>query len=149
MDLQVEFSRVIGALRDAGIEYAVCGGLAVAIHGAPRATKDIDLLVLEGDLESVLETVRPLGYRFRANLMRFPDGMRIQRVTRIDGRDLMTVDLLLVGEETREAWESRRPVETGEGTVSVIGRDALIALKIWAGRAQDLADVERLSGDDR
>ncbi len=149
MDLQVEFSRIIDALEQAGLSYAVCGGLAVAIHGAPRATKDIDLLVLEDELDDILSTIRPLGFRFKAKPMRFPDGMRIQRVSRIEGRDLLTVDLLLVGEETQDAWDSRHPVDTAQGTVHVISREALIDLKVWAGRPQDLADVDKLVNDDR
>jgi hypothetical protein len=39
LDLEAELDAVIGALSHAGIEYAVCGGLAMAIHGKPRATK--------------------------------------------------------------------------------------------------------------
>lgn len=149
MDLQVEFSRIIHALEAAGLSYAVCGGLAVAIHGAPRATKDIDLLVLEDELEAILQTLEPLGFRFKARPMTFPDGMRIQRVSRIQGRDLLTVDLLLVGAETQSAWDSRLPVDTEQGTIQVISREALIELKVWAGRPQDLADVDKLTNDDR
>ena len=45
IDLAEEFEAVISALAEHGIEYAVCGGLAMAIHGFPRATVDIDLLI--------------------------------------------------------------------------------------------------------
>lgn len=149
MDIQEEFWKVVGVLQAAGVEHALCGGLAVAVHGAPRATRDIDLLVREDDVPRALEAVAALGYTFRANPMTFPDGMRLQRVSRIQGRDLMTIDLLLVGPETEAAWASRRSLETSEGSVSVVSREELVAMKIWAGRAQDLADVERLNGDDR
>lgn len=48
------------------------------------------------------------------------------------------------------AWESREQFETDSGQgLWVIGRDALIAMKIQAGRAKDLADVERLREIDR
>ncbi len=140
MDLLVEFQRVVGAVEAAGVDYALCGGLAVALHGAPRATRDIDLLVREGDVESVLAALKPLGFTFRAKPMNFADGMRIRRVTRIDGRDLLTVDLILVGPETEEAFEARQIVATEGGRVAV---------KVWAGRPQDLADVQRLADDDR
>jgi hypothetical protein len=48
-----EFKSITQALNDAGIDYAVCGGWAMAIHGLPRATIDIDLLILGDDLERV------------------------------------------------------------------------------------------------
>jgi hypothetical protein len=52
VDLFDELVRLAAALHDAGTPYGLCGGLAVAAHGAPRATKDIDLHDverLEGD----------------------------------------------------------------------------------------------------
>ena len=45
MDLHQELVQLIDALEAAGAEYALCGGLALAVHGHPRFTKDIDLLV--------------------------------------------------------------------------------------------------------
>lgn len=57
-----EFKSVTEALNSAEIEYAVCGGWAMAIHGLPRATKDIDLLVLTDDLESILKILKELRY---------------------------------------------------------------------------------------
>ncbi|MCB9692993.1 MAG: nucleotidyltransferase [Alphaproteobacteria bacterium] len=151
MDLQVELHRVLQVLHEAGVEYALCGGLALAVHGAPRATTDIDLLMREDDVPTVLSLVEPLGYRFRANPMRFPDGMRIQRVTRIAGREAITLDLLLVDDAgaTAEAFASRTTVSTGAGDVTVVSREGLVALKVWAGRPQDLADIQRLEDDDR
>src|SRR5690606_3415455 len=47
MELVSEFERIIDALQASGVDYAVCGGVALAIHGQPRATRDIDLLLLE------------------------------------------------------------------------------------------------------
>ena len=43
-DLYEEFKAIVAALGEQGIDYAVCGGLAMAVWGAPRATVDIDLL---------------------------------------------------------------------------------------------------------
>ena len=43
MDIQQELRAVIAALNSASIEYALCGGLAVAFHGYARFTKDIDM----------------------------------------------------------------------------------------------------------
>lgn len=46
MNLRDEFLGVLDALTGAGLDHAVCGGFAVAIHGYPRLTQDIDLLIL-------------------------------------------------------------------------------------------------------
>ncbi len=45
LDLFDEFVALVDALEKARLPYAVCGGLAMAIHGLPRATIDVDLLV--------------------------------------------------------------------------------------------------------
>ena len=50
VNLVDELHAVTGVLRDAGIRHAVCGGLAVTLHGATRMTKDIDLLVAASDI---------------------------------------------------------------------------------------------------
>jgi hypothetical protein len=42
-DLYEEFKAIVSALEEHRIDYAVCGGLALAVHGLPRATVDIDL----------------------------------------------------------------------------------------------------------
>jgi len=45
LDLVEEFRSIVAALEAADVEFAVCGGLAVAIHAHPRATLDVDLLL--------------------------------------------------------------------------------------------------------
>jgi hypothetical protein len=50
LDLIAELESIIDALVREGVEYAVCGGLALGILGHPRMTTDIDLLILPGDV---------------------------------------------------------------------------------------------------
>ncbi len=45
LDLFEEFSSLVVTLNQAEIRYALCGGMAMAVHGVPRATEDIDLLI--------------------------------------------------------------------------------------------------------
>jgi hypothetical protein len=52
MDFFLEIKNLTAALDAAGVDYALCGGVALAIHGVPRATQDIDLLVRPEDLAS-------------------------------------------------------------------------------------------------
>jgi hypothetical protein len=88
LELDAEFRAVVGALDREGLEYAVVGALALAVHGAPRATTDIDLLVRPEAIQRVLSVVAELGFALPALPMKFSDGMRVQRVTKIDEGDV-------------------------------------------------------------
>ena len=52
IDLYEEFKTIVGALTRHRIPFGVCGGLAMAAHGFPRATQDIDLLVPEEQIDA-------------------------------------------------------------------------------------------------
>jgi hypothetical protein len=149
VDLYTELLTVVRALAADRVDYALVGGLAVAVWGAPRATKDIDLLVLSKDVEQAKETLRRAGYVLEALPMTFHDGMTIHRLNKVANDGLMTVDLLLVDANLERVWNSRapRPIEGGE--ITVVSREELIAMKLAAGRPQDEADVVRLLEQDR
>ena len=61
-DLYEELGAVVGALDRANVDYAVCGGIAMAVWSLPRATVDIDLLIEARCLERAYAAVGPLGY---------------------------------------------------------------------------------------
>lgn len=150
MDLFEELVALIDALESRRIEYAVCGGLAMAIWGLPRATVDIDLLIERDSLAAVEEVAASLGYRFKANPMTFSDGaIVIHRVTKIDpdGGDVLMLDLLLVTPAISEAWQNRTRVEWDRGVISVVSRDGLAALKSFRASGTDLDDIRRLKDD--
>lgn len=149
LDLFEEFKDLVLALDAAGIEHAVVGALAVAIHGAPRATTDIDLLVEAASLPAALETARNRGFTLSALLMTFRDGTEVQRVTKVAGEEMLTLDFLLVNESLKPVWASRCRLSTDFGSVSVVSREALIQMKVAAGRPRDLGDVESLTEADR
>lgn len=141
---------MLGALDQGGVDYALVGGLAVAVWGAPRATKDIDLLIQPADLPRALQALRTCGFTLDALLMEFKDGTTLQRVSKVDqAGNLMTVDLMLVDRNLTPAWASRSRLGLEGGQVTVVSRDALIAMKALAGRPQDLADIQNLKEGDR
>ena len=140
---------LVDELGRSGVEYALVGGLAVAVWGAPRATRDIDLLVRADALESAMAAAARRGFDLRAIPMTFRDGMQLQRVTRADGKALLSVDFILVNENLEATWSSRRAHETSGQTLWVVSRDALIAMKALAARRQDIADIENLRDLDR
>ena len=147
-----ELRVLVSALEEREIGYALVGALALAMHGAPRATTDIDVLVRPEDVDRVVEQTKAQGFRFEALPIRFSDGMEVRRVTKIEAEDpfeTLTIDLLLVNENLESVWESRRRLEADFGAMWVISRDALIRMKTWAGRDRDLADIRRLEELDR
>lgn len=149
MNLVDELYAVAAALREAGVRYAICGGLAVTIHGATRTTKDIDILVPPDRVDDALEAVRPLGYRFAALPTTFdvgkPGERRVQRVTKVDGDDHLVLDLIFEDAAFRRMLDGCIEIDLPEGQLSVVSLEALGAMKRLAGRPQDLADLQHLA----
>jgi hypothetical protein len=150
IDLAVEFEAVIAALGDHSIDYAVCGGVAMAIHGLPRATVDIDLLIRSDDEERVYAAVEPLGFRIRAKPAHFAQGkMEIRRVTKIDpAGDTLMLDLLLVTPAFEAVWREREQIESEFGFIWVVSRKGLIELKSGRMSGTDQDDIKRLRDED-
>jgi len=140
-----EFKSITEALNDAEIDYAICGGWAMAIHGLPRATIDIDLLLLSKDLDRVWHIVQGLGYDIEGLPLHFGD-VEIRRISKIDieRKRLFTIDFLLVTEALTDVWTGRQRVEWDEGDIWTVSREGLIRLKEIAGRDQDIVDIKKL-----
>lgn len=150
-DLAEELDSIRDTLAKRGIEFAVCGGIAMAIHGFTRATEDLDLFVRPEDVDAIEESVATLGYTIKANPMTFSGGaMKIRRVSKIDriDGDTMTLDLLLVTPETLHVWETRRVVSWRDRPFPVVSRDGLIMLKRFRSSELDLVDISRLQSDE-
>ena len=100
MNLQQELFLVVDAFNAAGIEYAVCGGLAVAIHGYPRATQDIDVLIQKSQLDAAVHLIESIGYVIPAGFIPFNSGTEFQhyvfRVSRMTDGEVLSLDLMLV-----------------------------------------------------
>ncbi len=149
MTLLDELAALVRELDTAGVEYALVGGLAVAIWGAPRATQDIDLLIRPEALTAALDAVEHRGYRFRALPMTFKDGMQLQRVSKLDAGALLTIDFIVVDANLEPVWASRQVLELAGAPIWVISRNALIQMKVAAGRPQDALDIQSLEEIDR
>ncbi len=142
-----EFVNVTETLNRANIDYAVCGGWAMAIHGLPRATIDIDLLVLSENLGEVWNIAQNLGYDVEGLPLHFHDGIiEIRRISKIEkeSKRLFTIDFLLVSEALKQVWEMRELIEWEDGKTWTVSREGLIRLKTISGREQDLLDVKKL-----
>ena len=142
-----EFRSITEAFNDAGIDYAICGGWAMAIHGLPRSTIDIDLLILGDDLERAWALAKEHGYDVEELPLNFDDGaIEIRRISKVDkeSKRLYTLDFLLVTERLKDVWSGREVVEWEEGVTRVVSRSGLIEMKTISGRDQDLVDIKQL-----
>jgi len=147
LDLYEELKSLVRRLEETGTEYALCGGLAMAVHGVPRATVDIDILVPPGNLARVEELVRGLGFTIEANPMSFAGGeVRIRRFSKIDpdSEDVLSLDIVLVTDALEEVWRDRAPLEWEEGPLTVVDKRGLIRMKRLRGSDQDGADIRAL-----
>jgi len=152
VDLTAELAAIIDALDAAGIPYALCGGLAVAIYGYPRFTRDIDLLVREESLQQLLKKVDRLGFNLEGGRLPMGAGEKhpldIVRISKAQGRDLLTLDLILVSVPLEPVWASKVRVPWKSRNLWVVSKDGLITMKRIAGRRQDLLDIENLEAAD-
>ncbi|MEZ6134074.1 MAG: nucleotidyltransferase family protein [Pirellulaceae bacterium] len=148
MQLRTELLKIVRCLNESQIDYALCGGLAVAVHGYPRATKDIDVLIRKEALGDASSALAPLGYDLEAGMFKFDQGTeketQLFRVSRAEGAMLTTLDLMLVTPVLEGVWDDREVVRAYETDIRVVSKAALIRMKKLAGRHQDLADVESL-----
>lgn len=143
--LHPDFSDMLSALSDAGAEFLVVGAHALAAHGAPRATGDLDVWVrpTPENAERVLHALVAFGAPMQ-NLSA-ADFFRPDHVVQI-GVEPVRVDLLTAIEAVAfdEAWAERETAEVGGLSLPVLSRRHLIQNKRATGRPQDRADVERL-----
>jgi hypothetical protein len=146
LDLHAEMRGIVTALDAAGIVYALVGGLAVSIYAAPRATEDVDLLIGREQLLPAVESLTSLGFRRAGAPMSVAGGrLEIQRLIKIDGSDLVPVDLLIPNDPALAAILADREGLLWEGgQLSIVSLAGLRTLKRLRGSAQDLADLEAL-----
>ncbi len=147
MVLLEEFKMLLIKLDEAKVPYALCGGLAMAVYAFPRATMDIDVIILTNDLEKVKVLAKELGYSIDSGLMKFKKGAiqiyRLCKITQGTGEALI-LDLLIVTPEIQNVWVSRRQVEWENGKLSIVSPEGLIQLKSLRGSGQDKDDIKHL-----
>ena len=143
-----ELRSFVGKLDEHQIDYALCGGMAMGVHGFARATIDIEL-IWAVSLETAMTIARDLGFTIRGKDLSFKDGsIEIRRISKIDSEtgDLLPLDFRLVTSRLRTIWNSRMDAESEGGRLSVVSREGLIELKQLRNSGQDIADIEALTG---
>lgn len=144
-----DFKEFVAALNARHVEFLVIGGYAVAFHGFPRYTKDLDLWV-GPDLDNVLRLLSALEDFGFASLGLTEADFKDPTVVIQLGQPPNRIDLLcgVGGLDFDEAYRRRETLDPAGVPLSFISRGDLIGVKRAAGRHQDMADVENLTASD-
>lgn len=144
-ELTERFERIVELLKALNVRFLVVGAFAVAYHGYPRYTSDIDLIVEQSaqNAERLLEAINQFGLS-GVGLTK-EDFMQKDQVIQL-GVAPNRIDLMpfISGVGFEEAWASRELGQIGELSVPFISKEMLKRNKAASGRSQDLADLERL-----
>ena len=145
-----ELSQIVFALEENEIEYAVCGGLALTIHGFPRATFEIDILIQAESLEKAFEIAAEKGYDIRGLDISFKErAVEIRRVSKIDeDGEVISLDFLLVTPQVEDVWTTKENLIWQDRDLSIVSRQGLIKMKKLAGRHKDLIDIDRIENEE-
>jgi hypothetical protein len=146
-ELNEDFVDLLRAFLTAGVEFIVVGAHALAAHGYPRATGDLDVFVRPSseNAERVLEALREFGAPLEAHGISREDFELTGNVYQI-GLPPRRIDLLtsISGVSFEEARDTRILVDLEGMTLPVLGRAALVKNKRATGRAKDIVDADAL-----
>ena len=145
MEVAPDFDEFIASLTAHGVEFVIVGAYALAYHGAPRFTGDLDVLIrpTADNAARLLKALDAFG---------FPStGLTPEAV--VDARRMIEMGVppvqihvmsTISGVDWAEVWGERVEGPFGTQTASYIGRRTLIRNKTAAGRAKDLSDIDAL-----
>jgi predicted nucleotidyltransferase len=143
--LNQDFKEFIQSLNDNQVRYMVVGGYAVALHGYPRYTKDMDIWI-EITTKNARNMVKALEqFGFASLGLKESDFLVDDQIIQL-GYAPSRIDIIstLPGVEFKECYEKRVQVEIDEVKVNFIDLENLRKNKKASGRLQDLADLEKL-----
>jgi hypothetical protein len=145
--LNDDFRDILAFLQTAGARFLVVGAYAMAVHGVPRATGDLDIWIDRNpeNAERVWAALQRFGAPVAALGVSKGDLTRPGLVIQI-GLPPRRIDLLtgVTGVEFERAWPPRVTHTVGDLRIPFIGRRELLQNKRATGRLRDLADVEAL-----
>lgn len=145
MELAPDFDEFTGSLIAHGVEFIVVGAYALAFHGAPRFTGDLDVLVRPtlDNAARLLTALRAFGFPIT----------ELTPATVVDRRRMLQMGVppvqihvmsTISGVEWDDAWADRVEGPLGRHRVHFLGRETYLRNKRAAGRPKDLADIDAL-----
>ena len=145
MKVHPDFRELLALLNVHNVEYVIVGGYALAFHGVPRYTGDLDILVkpVPGNAQQILAALEEFG--FGSLGLTAEDFILPDQVVQL-GVPPVRVDFItsLTGVPWMEVFAGRVAGRYGDVPVYFIGRDQFIANKRATGRKRDWADLEAL-----
>ena len=145
MNLEADLREFIELLNALKVRYIVVGAFAVAYHGYPRYTGDIDLFIERSseNAQAIVNAIQQFGFGdlglSTENFLQ--EDQVIQLGVAPNRIDLLT---FLSGVEFQEAWITRVQGEIAGLSVPIISKELLKKNKAASGRSQDIADLEYL-----
>lgn len=143
--LQDDFKELLASFNGRNVEYLIVGAQALAFHGAPRFTGDLDILVRPDPQNAQRISGALADFGFKSVGVDTSDFVLPGQVVQL-GVPPVRVDLMtsITGVSWEQAWAGRAAGDYGGVPVFFIGREQYIVNKRAIGRAKDLADIEAL-----
>jgi hypothetical protein len=145
MEIQQDFKELLALFNVHKVEYIIVGAYALAFHGAPRFTGDIDILVrpLPENAKKILSALKDFG--FGSVNLSVDDFQKPDHVVQL-GHPPVRVDIVtsITGVTWEEAARGKQPGLYGNVPVIFLGKEQYIANKRATGRLKDRADLEAL-----
>ena len=135
---------VFRSFQDHKVKYVVIGGIAAVLHGVPRATLDLDILI-EASLDNCQRLINALlEAKLGTASLTTAEDILSNEITIFQDRVRIDVRTKTPGLSFEDAWKNCETMNYHGQKFFVISRDDLIASKIAAGRDIDLEDVRIL-----
>ncbi len=145
MTLAKDFEDFIELLNKHGVQYMVVGGYALAFHGKPRYTGDIDIWIRisEQNATKLLKVVKDFGLGSLG--FKKVDFLKEGYISQI-GRPPLRIDIInsIDGVDFEDAYKGMQEIDLDGLKVSYIGLGDFIKNKQATGRKKDLADIQEI-----
>ena len=143
--LNTDFREFLEFLNENKVRYLVVGGFAVAIHGYPRYTKDIDIWV-EMEQENISRLIRALDqFGFASLGLKSEDFLVEDQIIQLGyPPERIYILVTLPGVEFATCYEAKATIDVDGIQVPFINKEHFIKNKRASGRHQDLAYIENL-----
>ena len=142
------YKEVLASFASHDVRYVVIGGVAAILHGVPRITVDVDILIeaTEDNARRLLAALEEVG--LGTACLTTPEEINANAVTIFQDRLRVDVQTATPGISFAEAWKAKQVMEIEGQPFYVLSKRDVIASKLAAGRDIDLEDVRLLRLDD-
>jgi hypothetical protein len=148
MEIQTDFKELFEFFNAHNVQYLIVGSYALAFHGSPRYTGDIDVYV-KPDIENAVKAMKALtDFGFGSTGLEPSDFESPDTVVQL-GVSPVRIDIItsISGVDWDTAYKGSEDGYYGDVQVKYIGRSEFITNKRASGRKKDIADLEALGAD--